>query len=120
MTRNAVSSSGKSIPSVEPRGVVLPILEHRPAKLVIANRTVSKAEELVEQFAALGGEGVVAACGFDGIESEYDIIINGTAASLSAELPPISPSRPSLAATPCRQRQWIGRATRLTIAQQKT
>jgi shikimate dehydrogenase len=28
-------------------------------RLVIANRTVAKAEELVEQFAALGGEGVV-------------------------------------------------------------
>jgi len=74
------------------RGVVLPILEHRPAKLVIANRTVAKAEELVEQFAALGGEGVVSACGFGDIEGEYDIIINGTAASLSAEVPPVSPS----------------------------
>ncbi|MYM30098.1 shikimate dehydrogenase [Duganella sp. CY15W] len=74
------------------RGVVLPILEHRPARLVIANRTVAKAEELVEQFAALGGEGVVSACGFAEIEGDYDIIINGTAASLSAELPPISPS----------------------------
>ncbi|MYM23378.1 shikimate dehydrogenase [Duganella sp. FT135W] len=74
------------------RGAVLPILEHRPAKLVIANRTVAKAEELVEQFAALGGEGVVSACGFADIEGEYDIIINGTAASLNAELPPISPS----------------------------
>jgi shikimate dehydrogenase len=59
---------------------------------VIANRTVAKAEELVEQFAALGGEGVVSACGFADIEGDYDIIINGTAASLSAELPPISPS----------------------------
>jgi shikimate dehydrogenase len=74
------------------RGVVLPILEHRPAKLVIANRTVAKADELVEQFAALGGEGVVSACGFAEIEGDYDIIINGTAASLSAELPPVSPS----------------------------
>ncbi|NVM74962.1 shikimate dehydrogenase [Duganella sp. SG902] len=74
------------------RGVVLPILEHRPARLVIANRTVAKAEELVQQFAALGGEGVVSACGFDGIEGEYDIIINGTAASLSAEVPPVSSS----------------------------
>jgi shikimate dehydrogenase len=74
------------------RGVVLPILEHRPAKLVIANRTVAKAGELVEQFAALGGEGVVSACGFADIEGQYDIVINGTAASLSAEVPPIAPS----------------------------
>ncbi|TFW17847.1 shikimate dehydrogenase [Duganella callida] len=74
------------------RGVVLPILEHRPARLVIANRTVSKAEELVAQFSALGGEGVVSACGFGDIEGEYDIVINGTAASLNAELPPIAPT----------------------------
>jgi len=74
------------------RGVVLPILEHRPAQLVIANRTVATAEALVEQFAALGGAGVVSACGFAGIEGDYDIVVNATAASLSAELPPIAPS----------------------------
>ena len=73
------------------RGVVLPILEHRPAQLVIANRTVATAEALVGQFAALGGEGVVSACGFAEIEGAFDIVINATAASLSAEVPPVSP-----------------------------
>ena len=71
------------------RGVVLPILEHCPAKLLIANRTVATAEALVQQFAALGGAGVVSACGFADIEGEFDIVINATSASLSAELPPI-------------------------------
>ena len=74
------------------RGVVLPLLEHRPAQLVIANRTVATAEALVEQFAALGSEGVVSACGFADIEGAFDIVINATAASLSAEVPPVSPS----------------------------
>ena len=74
------------------RGVVLPILEYRPAQLVIANRTVATAEALVEQFAALGGEGVVSACGYSEIEGSYDIIINATSASLSAELPPVPAS----------------------------
>jgi len=74
------------------RGVVLPILEYRPAQLVIANRTVATAEALVEQFAALGGEGVVSACGYAEIEGAYDIIINATSASLSAELPPVPAS----------------------------
>jgi shikimate dehydrogenase len=74
------------------RGVVLPLLEHRPAELVIANRTVATAEALVEQFAALGGEGVVSACGFAAIEGAYDIVINATAASLSAQVPPIAAS----------------------------
>ena len=74
------------------RGVVLPILEYRPAQLVIANRTVATAEALVEQFAALGGEGVVSACGYSEIQGSYDIIINATSASLSAELPPVPAS----------------------------
>jgi shikimate dehydrogenase len=74
------------------RGAVLPILEHRPAQLVIANRTVATAQALAEQFAALGGEGVVSACGYDEIDGAFDIVINATSASLSAELPPVSPS----------------------------
>jgi shikimate dehydrogenase len=74
------------------RGAVLPILEHRPAQLVIANRTVATAQALAEQFAALGGEGVVSACGYAIIDGAFDIVINATSASLSAELPPVSPS----------------------------
>ena len=74
------------------RGVVLPILEHRPAQLVIANRTVATAEALAEQFAALGGAGVVSACGYAQIEGAFDIVINATSASLSAELPPLKPA----------------------------
>ena len=74
------------------RGVVLPILEHRPAALVIANRTVATAEALVQQFSALAGEGVLSACGFAEIEGGFDIVINATSASLSADLPPVPPS----------------------------
>lgn len=71
------------------RGAVLPILEHRPSQLVIANRTVATAEALQQQFAALGGEGVVSACGYDALQGQFDIIINATSASLNADLPPI-------------------------------
>lgn len=71
------------------RGVVLPILEHRPAQLVIANRTVSTAQALADQFAALGGDGVVSACGYLEIDGAFDLVINATAASLSSELPPV-------------------------------
>ena len=74
------------------RGAVLPILEHRPARLVIANRTVATAEALVQQFAALGDEGVVSASGYAQLQGPFDIIINATSASLNADLPPIPPS----------------------------
>ena len=72
------------------RGVVLPILEHRPAQLVIANRTVATAQALADQFAALGGDGVVSACGYADLNGAFDLVINATAASLAAELPPVA------------------------------
>ena len=71
------------------RGVVLPLLEHRPAQLVIANRTVATAEELARQFAALGGAGAVSGCGFEQVQGPFDIVINATSASLQGDLPPL-------------------------------
>ena len=68
------------------RGVIEPLLEQQPAALVIANRTVSRAQEL----AALFGHGI-RACGFDEASTPFDLIINATAASLAGELPPLSP-----------------------------
>jgi len=68
------------------RGVLFPLLDQNPSQLVIANRTVSKAEALAE----LAANEKVTACGFDEIAGQqFDLIINGTAAGLSAEVPPI-------------------------------
>lgn len=71
------------------RGVLQPLLEEKPAEIVIANRTVSKAELLANDFAELGN---VSASGFGDIEGSFGIIINGTSASLAGELPPIPES----------------------------
>ena len=68
------------------RGVVGPLLDQQPAEFVIANRTVSRAQELADLF----GRGV-RACGFDATDTPFDIIINATAASLAGDLPPLSP-----------------------------
>lgn len=68
------------------RGVIEPLLDQQPAALVIANRTVSRAEELAELF----GHGV-RACGFDAADTPFDLVINATAASLAGDLPPLSP-----------------------------
>lgn len=70
------------------RGVILPVLDERPAELVIANRTVAKAAELASQFSQ---HGRISASGFDALQSRFDVIINATSASLSDDLPPISP-----------------------------
>ncbi|MHA6198146.1 shikimate dehydrogenase [Pseudomonas wadenswilerensis] len=71
------------------RGVLEPLLAHNPASLVIANRTVEKAEQLAREFADLGP---VAASGFNWLKEPVDLIINATSASLAGELPPIDPS----------------------------
>ena len=57
--------------------------------MTIANRTVEKAELLVELFSDLGP---VAASGFDWLKEPVDLIINATSASLAGEVPPIASS----------------------------
>jgi shikimate dehydrogenase len=79
------------------RGVLLPLLEARPAQLTIANRTVAKAQELVEQFQPFAGAGAgvdckLSACSFAEARQQYDLVINATSASLQAELPPLATS----------------------------
>ncbi len=69
------------------RGILDPLFDEQPNKVVIANRTVSRAEELTDIFSDRGD---ISACGFDELAgSSYDIIINGTSASLQGEVPPL-------------------------------
>ena len=71
------------------RGALEPLLAEKPASVIIANRTVDKAELLAELFCDLGP---VSASGFDWLQEPVDVIINATSASLTGEVPPISPS----------------------------
>ena len=69
------------------RGILDPLFDEQPNKVVIANRTVSRAEELTDIFS---DRGEISACGFDELAgSSYNIIINGTSASLQGEVPPL-------------------------------
>ncbi|WP_275285995.1 shikimate dehydrogenase [Halomonas elongata] len=68
------------------RGVLEPLLEAAPASLLIANRTAAKAEALAADFADLGE---VAGGGFDVVRGPFDLVINGTSASLAGDLPPL-------------------------------
>jgi shikimate dehydrogenase len=69
------------------RGAIMPILEKQPACLVIANRTLVKAQTLAEQY---GAHHNMSACSFDALQNQtFDIVLNATSASLTAELPGI-------------------------------
>jgi shikimate dehydrogenase len=70
------------------RGVILPLLSHKPAELIIANRTVNKAHNLVSLF----DNAVLSASGFEQVSGPFDLIINATSASLNGEIPPIPDS----------------------------
>ena len=69
------------------RGVLLPLLEQHPAELVIANRTLNRAELLVQEFPA--PHGVLRASAYDTLDGAYDVIVNATSASLADALPPL-------------------------------
>jgi shikimate dehydrogenase len=70
------------------RGVVLPLLEQKPALVAIANRTVDKAIALGERWASYGA---VQGGAYDQFGDEaFDVIINATSASLSGDVPPVS------------------------------
>jgi shikimate dehydrogenase len=73
------------------RGALLPILAQGPAEVVIVNRTVAKTEAVV----ALAQQHPAAAVPVRGVgygdlgEQAFDVVLNATSASLTAELPPL-------------------------------
>ncbi len=78
------------------RGILQPLLMQLPSQIFIANRTPERAVELAADMQDIAQQNSPA-CelsggGFNDIEGEYDLIINGTAASLQGIMPPIPES----------------------------
>ena len=75
-------------------GVLGPLIEARPRRIVVSNRTRDKAQALVQRHAALASQcGVaLAATSLDAVEGSFDIIVNGTASSLSGSGIPVADS----------------------------
>ena len=72
------------------RGALQPLMEKKPATVIIANRTSQKAVVLAGDFSDLGD---IHGIGLDELDNvKPDIIINGTSASLKGELPPLPKS----------------------------
>jgi shikimate dehydrogenase len=76
------------------RGVLLLFLEQQPAQLVIANRSLDKAQALLGIAQTAGAASAVArAVGYaDLAGQQFDVVFNATSASLRAELPPVPAS----------------------------
>lgn len=90
------------------RGVLQPLLVAGVASILVANRTLARAETLAKLFAA---DGRVQACGFDQVPAEaFDLIINGTSASLQGELPPV-PAATVGAQTACYDMMYAAEPT---------
>ncbi len=73
------------------RGAMLPFLKQKPAQLLVVNRTVSKAQALVEQFSPYAGC-EYSYCSYPelaDIPVKFDLVINATSTSLRGELPPV-------------------------------
>jgi shikimate dehydrogenase len=61
------------------RGVIAPLLEARPLRMVIANRTAERARELSQRFAAKGRVEAVALGAIP--QEEFDLVLNATSTS---------------------------------------
>lgn len=75
-------------------GVLGPLIEAGPSVLVVANRTADKAQALVDRHADLARDHGVAlgAAPLDAPGTAFDIVINGTASSLSGAGVPVPAS----------------------------
>ena len=99
ITRNAgVALAGKRLLLIgaggAAAGVLGPLIEVRPAHITVTNRTVAKAQALVQRHAAWAAQhGVqLAAHELQAVGGPYDVVINGTASSLAGAGIPVPAS----------------------------
>ena len=67
------------------RGVIYPLVKAGAEKIVIANRTLARAEQLVEDIEQAVPEATLEACSLDALTGQFDLLINATSASLSGD-----------------------------------
>ena len=71
------------------RGILAPLIEAGPQSLVIANRTLSRAQGLADAFADMFD---IDTCEFKAVSGPpYDLILNATSASLQGQMPELPP-----------------------------
>ncbi len=92
-TNHSVSLAGASILILGAggavKGILAPLLQEKPSSITIANRTLSRAQALEASF---NDNPLISVSAFEALNHSFDIIINGTAASLQGKTLPLSPS----------------------------
>jgi shikimate dehydrogenase len=75
-------------------GVLGPLIEARPQRVVVANRTRAKAAELIDRHADLAQrcDVVLSAPQLHEIMGTFDVVINATATSMTGAAVPVSPA----------------------------
>lgn len=75
-------------------GVLGPLIEARPRRVVVANRTVENAASLIGRHSPLAQRhGVeLAACGLEQVPHSFDVVVNATASSISGGTVPVPAS----------------------------
>lgn len=68
------------------RGIIDPLFDAGVAGIVIANRTVDRAQSIAERFADRGS---IQAVSYADLDGTFGVIINGTSLSLQGQIPPL-------------------------------
>ena len=85
------------------RGVLGPLLQALPRRVVVANRTPDTAELLAQEFADLGP---VSGCGLPELDGErFDLVVHATSAGLRGEVPEL-PAGLEMAGAACYDLQY--------------
>lgn len=67
------------------RGVIYPLMQAGAKQIVIANRTLARAEQLVSDLKDAVPRAELQAIGLDQLSGEFDVVINATSASLTGD-----------------------------------
>ena len=71
-------------------GLLGPLLQARPAEIVVANRTLDRARHLVERHQSMAADAMLRASTLTECGEAFDIVINATASSLQGGAIPVS------------------------------
>lgn len=67
------------------RGVILPLLQAGAQRIDIANRTRSRADQLIDDLQKIAASAPLNACALTELSGHYDLVINATSASLAGD-----------------------------------